>query len=163
MDIMKIESVKIQITVHEATEISDPFTERLIKAAIDASNDAYAIYSGFKVGAAVLLENGEVVTGNNQENAAYPSGLCAERVAIFHANAMHPHQKVLAIAISARHNEETVASPVPPCGSCRQVLLETERRFNQEINIYMHGSAKVIHVRSAAQLLPLAFDKSFFT
>jgi len=162
MGTMKIESVKIQITQHEATEISDPFTERLIKAAIDASHDAYAIYSGFKVGAAVLLENGEVVTGNNQENAAYPSGLCAERVAIFHANAMHPNQKVMAIAISARQNDETVFTPTPPCGACRQVLLETERRFNQEINIYMHGIEKVVHISSAAQLLPLAFDKSFF-
>ena len=159
---MKIESVKIQIAVHETAGILDQYTERLIKAAVDASNDAYAIYSGFKVGAAVLLENGEVVTGNNQENAAYPSGLCAERVAIFHANAMHPHKKVMAIAISARQNDEIVSSPVPPCGACRQVLLETERRFNQEINIYMHGIEKVVHISSAAQLLPLAFDKSFF-
>ncbi len=158
---MKIESVKIHITEHESESSPDQYTERLINAAIDACKNAYAIYSGFMVGAAVLLENGEVVTGNNQENAAYPSGLCAERVAIFHANAMYPHLKVLAVAITARHKDETVTTPVPPCGSCRQVLLETERRFNQEINIYMHGSTKVVHVSSAAQLLPLAFDRSY--
>jgi cytidine deaminase len=158
---MKIESVKIQIAAHETNEVGDRNVERLIKAAIDASNDAYAVYSGFNVGAAVLLEGGDIVTGNNQENAAYPSGLCAERVAIFYANANHPKKKVLAVAISAMYKGEALSSPIPPCGSCRQVLLETERRFGSEINIYMHGAEKVIHVDSASQLLPLAFDRTF--
>lgn len=160
---MKIDSVKIQIAEQESSEMDDQIAERLIWAADQASQDAYAVYSGFKVGAAVLLENGTVVTGNNQENAAYPSGLCAERVAIFHANAAHPDQKVLAIAISARYKDEIITTPIPPCGSCRQVLLETERRYNSPIDIYMHGSDKVLHVSSAADLLPLAFDRSFLT
>jgi cytidine deaminase len=158
---MKIESVKIQIAEHESTEINNLPVEQLIEAAVAASNNAYAIYSGFMVGAAVLLDNGVVVTGNNQENAAYPSGLCAERVAIFHANASYPDQKVIAVAVSAKHSGKTTSVAVPPCGSCRQVLLETERRYNSEIHIYMHGSDKIIHVESAAQLLPLAFDGSF--
>lgn len=160
---MKIESVKIHIAEHESSELEDQNAERLIWAANQASKDAYAVYSGFRVGAAVLLENGVVVTGNNQENAAYPSGLCAERVAIFHANAAYPDQKVAAIAISARYKDEVVAAPIPPCGSCRQVLLETERRYNSPIDVFMHGSEKVIHVSSAADLLPLAFDRSFLT
>lgn len=160
---MIIESIKIQIAVNETTDIIDQNLDRLIKAAIGASHDAYAIYSDFNVGAAVLLEGGDIVTGNNQENASYPSGLCAERVAIYYANASHPHKKVLAIAISARRNDDTVSSPIPPCGSCRQVLIETERRFDSNINVYMHGSEKIIHVESAAQLLPLAFDRFFLT
>jgi len=160
---MKIESVKIQIAEHESAGYIDESAERLILAAIAASDDAYAVYSGFKVGAAVLLENGVVVTGNNQENAAYPSGLCAERIAIFHANATYPDQKVMAIAISAKHNGKTTSVAIPPCGSCRQVLLESERRYNNDIQVYMHGSDKVIHVGSAAQLLPLAFDSSYLT
>ncbi len=158
---MKIESVKIQIAEDESASYIDQSAERLIESAIEASDNAYAVYSGFKVGAAVLLENGVVVTGNNQENAAYPSGMCAERVAIFHANASFPDQKVMAIAISAKHNGKITSIAIPPCGSCRQVLLETERRFNNDIHVYMHGSEKVIHVGSAAELLPLAFDSSF--
>lgn len=160
---MKIESVKIQIADYESSDLDDQNAERLIWAANHASKDAYAVYSGFKVGAAVLLENGVVVTGNNQENAAYPSGLCAERVAIFHANAAYPDQRVVAVAISARYNDETVTAPIPPCGSCRQVLLETERRYKSPIDVFMHGTEKVIHVSSAADLLPLAFDSSFLT
>jgi cytidine deaminase len=158
---MKIESVKIQIAEHESVGYIHESTERLIESAISAADDAYAVYSGFHVGAAVLLDNGVVVTGNNQENAAYPSGLCAERVAIFHANASFPKQKVVAIAVSAKQKGKTTSVAVPPCGSCRQVLLETERRYDNEIQIYLHGSDKVIHVGSAAQLLPLAFDSSF--
>ncbi len=158
---MKIESIKIQIAEHESVGYINESAERLIESAISAADDAYAVYSGFHVGAAVLLDNGVVVTGNNQENAAYPSGLCAERVAIFHANASFPKQKVVAIAVSAKHNGKTTSVAVPPCGSCRQVLLETERRYDNEIQIYLHGSDKVIHVGSAAQLLPLAFDSSF--
>ena len=162
---MKIKSVKIQIAeeqieAHQAETRHIPVGD-LVEAAVKASAQAYAIYSGFKVGAAVLLESGIITTGNNQENAAYPSGLCAERVAIFHANATYPDQKVIAVAISAQYHDEPTPTAVPPCGSCRQVLLETERRFNHPIVIYMHGANEVIQIESAAQLLPLAFDGSF--
>ncbi|RLD53059.1 MAG: cytidine deaminase [Bacteroidetes bacterium] len=132
----------------------------LIQKSKGAVNNAYAPYSKFQVGAAVLLENGEIITGTNQENAAYPSGICAERVAIFYANSKFPNVPVKAIAVTAFTNKKYVESPIPPCGSCRQVLVETETRFNTPIKIYLVSESKITVINDAKDLLPLNFDGS---
>ncbi|NOZ34881.1 MAG: cytidine deaminase [Chlorobi bacterium] len=132
----------------------------LINTSKDVVSHAYAPYSKFKVGAAVLLENGEIITGTNQENAAYPSGLCAERVAVFYANSKYPDVPVKAIAVTAFTNNNFVKTPVPPCGSCRQVLVETETRFNTPIKIYLVSETGITVIHDAKELLPLNFDES---
>ena len=104
----------------------------LVNQSREAAKRAYAPYSKFQVGAAVLLENGEIITGTNQENAAYPSGLCAERVAVFYANSKYPDVPVIAIAVTAFTNNKFVQTPIPPCGSCRQVLTETETKNQKQ-------------------------------
>ena len=130
----------------------------LIDKAKSASEAAYAPYSNFQVGAAVLLKNGETVTGNNQENAAYPSGLCAERTAVFYANAQNPNEPVKAVAIAAQTGGKWLEKPISPCGSCRQVLLETERRFGTDIQVLLYGTEQVLLINSAKSLLPFAFS-----
>ena len=132
----------------------------LIQKSKEAVNNAYAPYSKFQVGAAVLLENGEIITGTNQENAAYPSGMCAERVAVFYANSKFPNVPVIAIAVTAFTNNNFVKTPIPPCGSCRQVLVETETRFNTPIKIYLVSESKITVINDAKDLLPLNFDES---
>ncbi|WP_372750841.1 cytidine deaminase [Labilibaculum sp.] len=131
----------------------------LVKNAKETALNSYAPYSKFNVGAAVQLNNGEIIQGNNQENSAYPSGLCAERVAIFYANAKFPNVPVQAIAITARTNGSFLETPVPPCGSCRQVLLETEARYKQPIKVILCGEKKIKIVESIRELLPIFFDK----
>jgi cytidine deaminase len=131
----------------------------LAEASLAAGRAAYAPYSGFCVGAAVLLDNGVVVTGNNQENAAYPSGLCAERVALFYAGSQYPGSAVCAIAVSAQTGGRQT-DRISPCGACRQVLLETENRFQHPIKVLLCGAEKVYMAESAASLLPLSFGGS---
>jgi len=135
----------------------------LIKLAKEAVKNAYAPYSEFKVGACVLLANGETFLGNNQENAAYPSGLCAERVAIFYANSKFPNVAVSKIAICAMNKNGFINPPISPCGACRQVLLETELRFKTAIKLILFGNSKTITVENVKQLLPLHFEKENFT
>ncbi|MBE0652405.1 MAG: cytidine deaminase [Bacteroidales bacterium] len=132
---------------------------RLISKAKSAAKKAYAPYSGFHVGAAVLLENGEIFTGSNQENAAFPSGICAERTALFAAASVFPDVPVKTIVITARSHEKFVTNPVSPCGSCRQVLLQTQRRYANDIRIIMYAEEKTFVLDNAADLLPLPFDK----
>jgi cytidine deaminase len=133
----------------------------LIQVSARMTGSAYAPYSGFFVGAAVLLENGEIVRGSNQENAAYPSGLCAERVAVFAASAMFPGVSMKMIAISAKASGEQPASPVAPCGACRQVILEYEELQQKPIRVLLSNeSGKVIIIEKAQDLLPLAFSGS---
>lgn len=135
---------------------------RLMLSAGKALLGAYAPYSEFKVGAAVLLENGEVVLGNNQENAAYPSGLCAERVAFFAARANFPHQRILAVAIQASSESMPVTKPVSPCGGCRQVMAEYEHNQQSPIPMLFSGeSGSIYRVESVSDLLPLAFNGDF--
>ncbi|MDR3250327.1 MAG: cytidine deaminase [Tannerella sp.] len=129
---------------------------RLRAAAIDAAGRAYAPYSRFSVGAAALLADDSIVTGNNQENMAYPSGLCAERVALFAAGATFPDIPVTAIAIVAMSGGE-VHPHVSPCGSCRQVMLETERRYGGAIRVLMCGRDETVVVSSVSGLMPFAF------
>lgn len=134
--------------------------QSLLEAAIEATTRSYAPYSHFSVGAAALLANGVVVTGTNQENAAYPSGLCAERTTLFYANSQYPTQAVTTLAIAARTERDFIETPIPPCGACRQVILETEKRYKQPIRILLYGKEAIYEVGSIADLLPLSFDAS---
>lgn len=134
--------------------------KKLMLCAIDARENAYAPYSQFKVGAAILLEDDAIVTGSNQENAAYPSGLCAERVAVFATGANHPSKKIIAICISGSSNIKETLSPIPPCGACRQSLLEYENKQNQIIPVYFMGKlGEVIKSPSIQNLLPFIFKE----
>ncbi len=156
---MKKETI-ITIKVTEADSAKDlsPVDASLLQKAEEATRTAYAPYSKFHVGAAVLLENGEIICGANQENAAYPSGLCAERVALFYANARYPNVPVSAIAVSSTCGGQLNDEPVYPCGDCRQVLLEAEARFGKPIHVIMGGAKKIKTVDSLRDLLPLSFE-----
>ncbi|HOQ58364.1 MAG TPA: cytidine deaminase [Bacteroidales bacterium] len=149
--------IKTNITFCSIDELSKQEKE-LIKAAKRASLEAYAPYSGFKVGSALLLDNGEILAANNQENAAYPSGLCAERVVLFYANAAHSQHRVLSLAVAASKEGMFTENPISPCGSCRQALLESERRQNTAIRLLLSGEKEVAVVESVASLLPLSFN-----
>lgn len=132
--------------------------KNLLTEAKKALENAYAPYSNFYVGAAVLLENGAIITGNNQENAAYPSGLCAERVAIFHASSQYPDKKIISIAVAAKSQKRIIDSPVTPCGACRQSMAEYEIKFESPIRIIMAGEKGEVYVSpSISNLLPLSF------
>jgi len=138
-------------------EISD-----LMQQAIGARQRAYAPYSNFLVGAALLLDNGEVLTGSNQENASYPSGLCAERTVIFYASSKFPDAKIRIMALTAGPEHQETLTPIPPCGACRQSISEYEVKQDAPIAIYFMGtSGKVVKSESLANLLPLGFDRSF--
>ena len=133
-----------------------------MEKAIEARKNAYAPYSKFSVGAAILLDNDEVVTGNNQENASYPSGLCAERTAIYYAGAQYPDAKILKMALTAGSRINQTITPIPPCGACRQAIAEYEVKQESPIEIYFMGeTGKVVKSNSLANLLPLGFDRSF--
>lgn len=139
-----------------------PDTDRkLISKAREAGQKAYAQYSRFNVGAAVLLENGVIITGSNQENAAYPSGLCAERVALFYAASQHPNIPVKSLVVTAIRDKTPIDQPVPPCGSCRQVFVEWEKRFGQPFEVIMAGTKKIIKIRQAGWLLPFNFQAEY--
>ncbi len=140
-------------------ELSDD-NQSLMKQAVEVRKNAYAPYSRFKVGAAILLDNGKVILGSNQENAAYPSGLCAERVAIFQAGALYPNSKILKIAVSAASETNQTIAPIPPCGSCRQSLSEYEIKQQSPIEIYFMGeTGEVYKSNSIENLLPFSFSK----
>lgn len=135
---------------------------QLMQLAAKARENAYAPYSNFKVGAAILMANGKVVIGNNQENASYPSGLCAERVAIFQAGAIYPEIDIKAIAVCGMSLDNVVDEPVTSCGNCRQSMVEYEQKQKKAIPIIMMGEkGKVIKCESITNLLPLVFDSSF--
>lgn len=134
----------------------------LMQQAVIMRKKAYAPYSQFRVGAALLLDNGKVVLGSNQENAAYPSGLCAERVAIFQAGAVYPEAKIVKMAITAASDTNTTKAPIPPCGACRQSIAEYESKQDQPIEIYFMGEIGLIYKSdSLRNLLPFMFDKNF--
>jgi cytidine deaminase len=130
---------------------------QLVNSAIDAARDAYAPYSDYHVGAAIRLASGEIVIGSNQENAAYPSGLCAERVAIFYAGARYPDVPVLSLAIVAIRDGNIQEAPVAPCGSCRQVLYEKESQGDTPMEMILFGSKKIQVINKVTDLLPLPF------
>ena len=134
----------------------------LMNKAIEARGNAYAPYSKFHVGAALLLDNGEIVLGNNQENAAYPSGMCAERVAIWQAGALFPGVKIKKLAISASSTITKVDKPIGPCGACRQTLSEYEINQKEPFPIIFMGEVgEIIKTPSLLSLLPFSFDSSY--
>ena len=155
---MKEKRIEISYKICAINEL-DAQEKSLMEAALEATRRSYAPYSHFHVGAAVLLENDVIVTGSNQENVAYPSGLCAERTALFYANSQYPNMAVKALAIAARSEEEgIVRTPISPCGACRQVMLETEKRSGKPMKILLCGSEEVYIVEGVTQLLPFAFS-----
>ena len=159
---MKKINLSTQITVFESINELSKDSQELMKKAISAKENAYAPYSKFKVGAALLLDDGTVVTGNNQENAAYPSGMCAERVAVWKASSEYPTKKILSLAIAASSSTQILKEPVAPCGACRQTLSEYEIKQQQKIEVYFMGEVgSIIKTDSLLDLLPIAFDKSF--
>jgi len=156
---MKKRTIETIVEIYSFEEL-EASKQQLINKAKEQVLKAYAPYSEFHVGAAVELENGEIFAGSNQENSAYPSGLCAERVAMFFANAQYPTVAVKTLAIAAFTNGKFLEEPVTPCGSCRQVLLETEQRFEKDITVLLYGSKHIFQLDNVKQLLPLCFEKS---
>ncbi|MDX2444990.1 MAG: cytidine deaminase [Bacteroidales bacterium] len=158
-----MKTIKVDTIVYEYSNLSElsELEQKLVEEAKNATIKSYSPYSMFKVGSSILLENGEIICGNNQENAAYPSGLCAERVALFYANSKYPDQKVKIIAIAAKGKNGFTKEPVSPCGSCRQVMIESEERFQAPIKLILIGEDKIRVLLNVTQLLPLGFDKSF--
>lgn len=158
---MKIVKLETELTVFQSLEELSSDIKSLMNIAVEARKKAYSPYSNFSVGAALLLDNGEIITGNNQENASYPSGLCAERVAIYYAGANFPNAKVITMAITAGSRIKKTDHPVPPCGACRQAIAEYEVKQESPIEIYFMGEVgKIAKSDSLANLLPLIFDKS---
>jgi len=150
-------TLKSVIKVCQMSDLTDE-ERKLIELAIESTNHSYAPYSSFHVGAAILLANKVMLPGCNQENAAFPAGICAERSAIFAAGAQYPDQPVVAIAIAARDkNNELTKMPVSPCGTCRQVMIETETRFNQSLHILLYGTEKIYVMDGIKTLMPLSF------
>lgn len=155
-------TIEAHLEVYESiSELPENVQEIMNKAHL-ARENAYAPYSHFNVGAALQLETGEIVIGNNQENAAFPSGLCAERVAVFQAGALYPNIPITTLAITARSLKQKITTPIPPCGACRQSLAEYEVKQKSPMAIYFMGeSGKVIKANSIKDLLPLIFDGSY--
>lgn len=156
-----MENLKIEINMDFCSVDDLSETERkLVEKACEATKNSYAPYSKFNVGAAVLLKNGKIIAGANQENAAFPSGLCAERTAIFAAQANYPDQPITVLAIAARDANGLRNKPVTPCGSCRQVVLEVEERYKQPVEILLYGRSGIYRIKSIKDLLPLSFADS---
>ncbi|MDR1102495.1 MAG: cytidine deaminase [Tannerella sp.] len=153
---MKTRTIEITVRTFRTDELSGE-EKQWMDVAVAAAGQAYAPYSGFRVGAVVALADGTLVTGNNQENAAYPSGLCAERVALFGAAARYPEARVKALVLVAVREGRIVPS-IALCGACRQVLLETERRQRHPVRVLLCGCEEVRCVDSADALLPLSFE-----
>jgi len=152
---------KFEITLKEYDSDSELTEEErdLVSMAKMASSDAYAPYSGFSVGAAVRLGNGMVIKGNNRENAAFPSGSCAERTALNYAGANYPGEQIVTIAICASNGKSFTDEPVSPCGSCRQLISEEEDRTGKKIRIILYGNKKIQVIDGITNLLPLKFNK----
>lgn len=154
-----MEEIKICITMQrcQIDELSDA-DRQLVEQARQATYKSYSPYSHFSVGAAVRLDDGTVVCGANQENAAFPSGLCAERTAIFAAQANYPEHPVDTIAIAARgYDDNFLRSPITPCGACRQVILGMEDRYKKPVRVLLHGQSGTIVVDTISDLVPLSF------
>lgn len=155
-----------ELNINIKIDVLDSFNEltadeqKVMLLAQEASNDAYAPYSNYLVGAALLLEDGSLYKGSNQENAAYPSGLCAERTALFGMSANHPNKKIKLIAVTARRRSDKEFSPALPCGACRQVMVEYEHKQQEVYPVLLQGSNGTFYrCHSVADLLPLLFTK----
>ncbi|WP_179345382.1 cytidine deaminase [Winogradskyella ursingii] len=158
---MREVTIETKLKVYEGPEHLNEEIQQLMNAAIEARDNAYAPYSKFHVGTAILLDNNKVVIGSNQENASYPSGLCAERTAIYYAGAKYPNAKILKMALTASSQNQVTDKPIPPCGACRQAIAEYELKQDQPIEIYFMGAkGKVVKSDSLSNLLPLLFENS---
>ena len=153
---MKDIKLEINIQYCQFDELSEEDQE-LVSMAREATQNSYAKYSRFYVGAALRLQDGRIVKGANQENAAFPSGLCAERTAIFAAQANYPEQPIVALAIAASNDPGFTQEPVTPCGSCRQVMLEIEDRYQSPVKILLYGTRGIYVLKSTRDLMPLCF------
>lgn len=159
---MKKERFICPYTVYDNLDEMDPQDAELMHRAHEATQSAYAPYSKFNVGAAVRLANGEIVTGNNIENAAYPSGLCAERVAMFAAMAKYPGVAFVALAVTAHSQTKLIAEPVAPCGACRQVMVEVEQLSKRPLRVMCQGQEGPIMVFEGIEsLMPFIFLDKF--
>jgi cytidine deaminase len=156
---MKTTEIRILVQEYSSIEELSFKDQQLLLEARKITKLAYAPYSGYHVGAAILLGNGKIMTGNNQENSAYPSGLCAERVTLFYANANYPDSNVEAIAISASKDGKLINENAKPCGGCRQALAEAESRFGKPIRIILDGGKSIMILQGIESLLPLSFSK----
>ena len=159
---MKKRVLKTPIEIYKNIDELSKKERRLLKLARKSLDHSYSPYSNFRVGAAVRLKNGKMIGGSNQENASYPICLCAERVALSAAESQYPEQPVTAIAITVYNPEQIIQQPASPCGSCRQALVETEKKHQQDIKLIMQGEiGKIYIIKTAKGLLPLAFDGSY--
>ena len=156
---MKEITFQIKFTEYGATDQLIESDYGLIIKAREAAKNAYAPYSGFRVGAAVQLGNGLIVTGNNQENAAYPSGLCAERTALFYASGQYPNVPILAMAVSTLNGSDVPSEIAKPCGACRQVMAEYEDISGQPLRVILDSADKIMVINGIDNLLPFRFKK----
>jgi cytidine deaminase len=155
---MTNKEIKIAYKEYDCLDQLELQDKELAEAAIEAMSGSYAPYSQFNVGAAIRLDDGEIIKGANQENAAYPSGLCAERTALFYAGASRPEKAVTGIAIAASQHGELCASPATPCGSCRQVMAQSQLRGGIPMKVILVGANKIWQFEKVDDLLPLIFD-----
>ena len=155
---MTNKEIKIAYKEYASLDELDQKDRELAQAAIDATSQAYAPYSKFNVGAAVLFEDGVIVKGANQENAAYPSGLCAERTALFYASASRPDKAMTAIAIAAGQNGQLCETPATPCGACRQVMAQYQLKSGLPMRVLLVGAHTIWSFEKVDDLLPLIFD-----
>lgn len=156
---MKIRKISFPYREYESIEELEPDDKALVFAAGEAAGKAYAPYSRFKVGAAVRLESGKIITGANVENAAFPSGICAERNALAHSISSYPDDRAVTIAIAALNENGITTGHISPCGNCRQVIAEEESRNGNKIKVILAGKEKIIIIDSISSLLPLQFNR----
>ncbi len=151
---------KINVTYQEYSSVEEmvPEDQALVAAALEAQKGSYSPYSDFQVGAALLLANGVIVKGANQENIAYPSGLCAERTAMFAAGANHPGVAFDTIAVVGGNGEDVCEMPAAPCGACRQVMAEYQRLYGHPLKVILIGTHAIYKFAKVEDLLPLIFD-----
>lgn len=155
---MKEQKVEIKYTVYGSLEELEPDDRKVVEAALKAQVSSYAPYSRFNVGAAVLLADGSIVTGSNQENAAYPSGLCAERTAMFSASAGHPGIPFVTLAVVGGPSQTVCDEPAAPCGGCRQVMAEYQKVSGRPMNIILIGAKEIYKFTGVEMILPFIFD-----
>ena len=155
---MTSKEIKIAYMEYESLDQLDAEDKALAQAAIEATALSYAPYSGFNVGAAVMFEDGEMIKGSNQENAAYPSGICAERTALFYASSSRPDVAITALAIAAGQKGVLCGTPATPCGACRQVMAQYQLKSARPMRVLLVGSEKIWRFEKVDDLLPLIFD-----
>ncbi|TDO03188.1 cytidine deaminase [Sunxiuqinia elliptica] len=155
---MKTKEIKISISEFDKLDELSAADQELIQVARKIAQQAYAPYSNYQVGSALRLEDGTIISGNNQENASSPLGNCAERTAIFWANANHPNLAIETIVVTAIDQSKKAALKVSPCGACRQVMLEAEHRYKKPIRVILDSANKIEILQSASHLLPMSFN-----